>query len=69
MRTVWIAAFCLALGLALTGGACSHGYLASGSFCMPSSGAADPIANPGNGTCPWGWISSGSYCLRNGRRN
>jgi hypothetical protein len=31
-------------------GACSHGYLASGSFCMPSSGAADAIANPGNGT-------------------
>jgi hypothetical protein len=48
-------------------GSCPHGYIASGSFCAPSSGAADAIAKPQNGTCPWGWISSGSYCLRNGR--
>ena len=43
------------------GGSCSHGYIASRSFCAPSQGAAD-------GTCPWGWIESGSYCLRSGRR-
>jgi hypothetical protein len=46
------------------GGSCPHGYIASGSFCMPSQGAADAIAKPPNGTCPWGWIASGSYCLR-----
>jgi len=49
------------------GGSCSHGYIASGSFCTPSPGASDAIAKPSNGTCPWGWIASGSYCLRNGR--
>jgi hypothetical protein len=36
-----------------------HGYIASGSFCMPSTGAADAIAKPSNGTCPWGWITWG----------
>jgi hypothetical protein len=49
------------------GGSCSHGYIASRSFCMPSTGAADAITKPSNGTCPWGWITWGSYCLRNGR--
>src|SRR5262249_1055731 len=34
-----------------------HGYIASGSFCMPSTGAADAIAKPSNGTCAWGWIT------------
>jgi hypothetical protein len=43
------------------GGSCPHGFLASGSFCMPSSGAQDAIAKPPNGTCPWGWVASGSY--------
>jgi hypothetical protein len=48
------------------GGSCPHGYLASGSFCVPGQGAQDAIAKPPNATCPWGWISSGSYCLRSG---
>jgi hypothetical protein len=48
------------------GGSCPHGYLASGSFCVPAQGAQDAIAMPPNGTCPWGWIASGSYCLRSG---
>jgi len=47
-------------------GSCPHGYLASGSYCVPSRGAADAIAKPPNGTCPWGWLASGSYCLRSG---
>ena len=34
------------------GGSCPHGDIASGSFCTPSSGAADAIAKPSNGTCP-----------------
>jgi len=48
------------------GGSCPHGWLASGSFCVPSQGAQDAIARPPNGTCPWGWTSSGSYCLHSG---
>jgi hypothetical protein len=48
------------------GGSCPHGYLASGSYCVPSQGAQDAIAKPPNGTCPWGWMASGSYCLRSG---
>jgi hypothetical protein len=48
------------------GGSCPHGYLASGSYCVPSRGAQDAIAKPANGTCPWGWLASGSYCLRSG---
>jgi hypothetical protein len=50
------------------GGSCPFGYTSSGSFCVPSQGAADAIAKPPNGTCPWGWIASGSYCLRSGAR-
>jgi hypothetical protein len=50
------------------GGSCPHGWISSGSYCVPSQGAADAIAKPASGTCPWGWISSGSYCLRSGRR-
>ena len=49
------------------GGSCPHGYLASGSYWVPSQGASDAIAKPANGTCPWGWLASGSYCLRSGR--
>jgi hypothetical protein len=48
------------------GGSCPHGYMSSGSFCVPSAGAQDAIAKPANETCPWGWTSSGSYCLRSG---
>jgi hypothetical protein len=48
------------------GGSCPHGYLTSGSYCMPSQGAQEAIAKPPNGSCPWGWIGSGSYCLRAG---
>jgi hypothetical protein len=36
------------------GGSCPHGYLASGSFCVPGQGAQDGIAKPPNGTCPRG---------------
>jgi len=50
------------------GGSCPHGYVTSGSFCVPSQGASDAIPKPPNGTCPWGWLSSGSFCLRSGRR-
>jgi hypothetical protein len=48
------------------GGSCPHGYLASGSFCVPSQGAQDAVPKPPNGSCPWGWLASGSYCLRAG---
>ena len=34
------------------GGSCPHGYIASGSYCTPSQGAADAVAKPSNGTCP-----------------
>jgi len=47
-------------------GSCPHGWLSSGSYCVPSQGAQDAIAKPPNGTCPWGWTASGSYCLRSG---
>jgi hypothetical protein len=50
------------------GGACPHGYVTSGSFCMPSQGAQDAIALPPNGTCPWSWTRSGNFCLRSGGR-
>jgi hypothetical protein len=36
------------------GGSCPHGYLASGSFCVPWQGANDAIAKSPNGTWPWG---------------
>jgi hypothetical protein len=50
------------------GGSCPHGYLASGSYCVPSQGAQDAIPKPPNGTCPWGWTASGAYCLKSGSR-
>jgi hypothetical protein len=46
------------------GGSCPHGWLSSGSYCVPSQGAQDAIAKLANGTCPFGWKSSGNYCLR-----
>jgi hypothetical protein len=49
-----------------SGGSCPHGYLASGSFCVPSQGAQDAVPKPPSGSCPWGWLASGSYCLRAG---
>jgi hypothetical protein len=48
------------------GGSCPHGWLSSGSYCVPSAGAQDAIAKPPGGSCPWGWLASGSYCLRSG---
>ena len=48
------------------GGSCPHGWLASGSFCVPSQGAQDAVPKSASGTCPWGWTASGSYCLRSG---
>ena len=48
------------------GGSCPHGYVTSGSFCVPTQGAQDAIPKPPNGTCPNGWLASGSFCLRSG---
>jgi hypothetical protein len=48
------------------GGSCPHGWLASGSYCVPSQGAQDAVPNPPNGTCLRGWTASGNYCLRSG---
>jgi hypothetical protein len=48
------------------GGGCPHGWLSSGSFCIPRAGAQPAVPKPPSGTCPWGWTSSGSYCLRSG---
>jgi hypothetical protein len=36
------------------GGSCPHGYLASGSYCVPTQGAQDAVPKPPNGSCPWG---------------
>jgi type IV secretory pathway protease TraF len=47
-------------------GSCPHGWLASGSYCVPSQGAQDAVAKPPNGVCPFGWTSSASFCLRSG---
>jgi hypothetical protein len=51
------------------GGSCPNGYLASGSYCVPSSSRQDAIPKPRNGSCPWGWLASGSYCMRSGANN
>jgi hypothetical protein len=50
------------------GGSCPHGYMSSGSYCVPSAGAQDAISKPPGpgGSCPWGWTASGSYCLQSG---
>ena len=50
------------------GGSCPHGWLSSGSYCVPSQGAQDAIPKPPGGSCAFGWTASGSYCLRSGRR-
>jgi hypothetical protein len=49
-----------------SGGSCPHGYMSSGSFCVPREGAQDAISLSPNGTCLHGWTCSGSYCLRSG---
>jgi hypothetical protein len=51
------------------GGSCPSGYLASGSYCVPSSSRQDAIPKPPNGSCPHGWLGSGSYCVRSGATN
>ena len=50
------------------GGSCPHGWLSSGSYCVPGPNAGDAIPKPSRGSCLWGWIASGSYCLRSGSR-
>jgi hypothetical protein len=45
------------------GGSCPHGYTSSGSYCVPSQGAADAIAKPPNGTCPWGLDFVGGFAV------
>jgi len=47
-------------------GAARHGYIASGSFCTPSSGAQETIAKP-PAHARGGVLASGNYCLRSGR--
>jgi hypothetical protein len=32
------------------GGSCPHGYLSSGSYCVPSQGAQDAVPKPPTGT-------------------
>jgi hypothetical protein len=49
-----------------TGGSCPHGYLQSGSYCMPSAGAQDAIVKPPSGNCPFGWLASGGACVKSG---
>ena len=48
------------------GGSCPHGWLSSGSYCVPSAGAQDAVPEPPGGSCAWGWTASGSFCLRSG---
>ena len=47
-------------------GSCSHGYSASGSFCVPRQGAQEAVPLSPNGSCPRGWTRSGNFCLRSG---
>lgn len=49
------------------GGSCPNGYLASGSYCVPSQGAQEAIPLPRGGNCPFGWLASGNACLKSGR--
>jgi hypothetical protein len=48
------------------GGSCPHGWMSSGSFCVPGQSAQDAVPKSPSGNCPFGWIASGSFCLRNG---
>jgi hypothetical protein len=49
------------------GGSCGHGWLSSGSFCVPAQGAQDAVPKQPGGSCAFGWTASGSFCLRSGR--
>src|SRR4029077_19123983 len=52
------------------GGSCPNGYLASGSYCVPSAAAptrGTRLAKPPNGQCPWGWLASRNRGLVRGR--
>jgi hypothetical protein len=51
------------------GGSCAHGWVRSGSFCVPSQGAQDAIPLPRNGNCPFQWTRSGQFCLRSERHD
>jgi hypothetical protein len=44
------------------GGSCPHGYIESGSSCVPARSVADAIAKPVNGTCPWGSRAVATVC-------
>jgi hypothetical protein len=48
------------------GGSRPHGWLSSGTYCVPSAGAQDAVPRPPGGSCVFGWTASGSYCLRSG---
>lgn len=45
-------------------GSCPSGYITSGSYCKPGTGAR--FALPKRGDCPSGYSTSGSYCLAGG---
>ena len=65
-----IAAAAEPLSIPNRGGSCPNGYLASGSYCVPSAAAptrGTRLAKPPNGQCPWGWLASDTQCLRSGR--
>ena len=48
-------------------GACPLGYVASGSYCTPSSGGQSrgALERSGGSTCPLGFSPSGAYCVSN----
>ena len=81
MKAQLVIALALSAGIALAsaaeplsipnrGGSCPNGYLASGSYCVPSASAptrGTRLAKPPNGQFPWGWLASDTQCLRSGR--
>jgi hypothetical protein len=70
IATITIAAHAEPLSIPNRGGSCPNGYLASGSYCVPSAAAptrGTRLAKPPNGQCPWGWLASDNQCLRSGR--
>ena len=70
IATITIAAHAEPLSIPNRGGSCPNGYLALGSYCVPSAAAptrGTRLAKPPNGQCPWGWLASDTQCLRSGR--
>ena len=65
-----IAAAAEPLSIPESGRQLPNGYIASGSYCVPSAAAptrGTRLAKPPNGQCPWGWLASDTQCLRSGR--